>query len=305
MRRILLVFVGTAIIVAAVFAFTDSRETLAPLPEGVQQIEGYLKRSELSRVRRGTHSIRVGSGTITAYLESAQVNLRPLEESVVVLEGVYERNIDPSDPPVFVVQKFVSGGPVTLRRVNLALAGVSIEVPETWDMSEAAGEVQFLPLGATGSVLSVASVPLDQVPFDFKTFVAKPGTGITALPLVVADEVAGLAWAEASQELGVYVRFGSGKVAAGPGVVRLRFPQAEWGPGVKDGSVVDRVLQTLRPTYSASSSSRRSVTGGVTGSGAAKAGQPCGGPAGVLCGAGSYCDVSADPKSGIGVCRAF
>ncbi len=306
MRRLILAIIGTVIIVGVIFFITSTHDVLPPLPQGVQQVSGHLERAELSRVRRGTHKLTAGSGTILAYVESTSVLLRSLEDSDVVLEGMYERNVDPKDPLVLVVSKLVSGGPTTLRPVTIKTPALSLEVPENWRLQSQELVSEFSVDTQTGMILRVESVSMSALPFDFRTFTPVGNAELKVQPTVVANETSALTWDPAFKQLAVYVQFGSGKVAKGPAVVRLAFPNSEWGPGVIKNSVPARVLQTVRGAYSSSSSSSRSgKTGAAAATGSVAVGQPCGGPAGVLCSAGSYCDLSGDPKSGIGVCKGY
>ncbi|MSR86925.1 hypothetical protein EXS70_02010 [Candidatus Peribacteria bacterium] len=86
------------------------KEVEFPVPPGVQTVRAMLQAVPFSLKRRGTHALLASDGKVAAYAESTAVNLRMLEGRQVLLQGVYEKNIDPSAFPVLVVQKVLEGG---------------------------------------------------------------------------------------------------------------------------------------------------------------------------------------------------
>ena len=87
-------------------------------PQGPQTLTGTVVPTTISTSRRGTHVLKA-SGEDIAYLESSTVNLREFQGRSTALRGHYERNIDPEDLPVLVVESIVSSENPFARGVPL------------------------------------------------------------------------------------------------------------------------------------------------------------------------------------------
>lgn len=306
MKRIVaVVYLGTFLLSAC------SREAAFPIPEGVQTVYAVLQPVPFSLQRRGTHALVGADGQIAAYAESTVVNLHALEGRQVGLQGVFERNIDPSMLPVLVVQSVLSGGD-DLRLWTVPALSLSLKVPAAWKGSIRGQNVTFTASGYTLPVLSVAVQPSTSgSPGALYGPIPLPGGSASSPELLVV----GLRKAEAALTDGTWT------VVIYPpptGGKRYLFTfTLQTSTNIDQQLLVYRaVLATVQfpsappPARSSASSVRppipqRSSAGVTEGSSRSRAGgegAPCGGNAGILCPKGYYCAIS-DPVSESGLCR--
>ncbi len=245
------------------------------VPAGPQALEGVLTPVPLSLGRRGTHLLR-SDGTDQAFVESTRVNLRDFEGLRVTVEGLMEPNIDPLALPVLVASG-VTLRTEPVRSWTVQPLHLTLESPVSWEGEAFDDGMRFTAEGSDDTLLMVYRAGLNALP---------PGTrmqvgGRTAS--VVADAGSRTAF-----------------VQTGSGVVAFSFMSAR---GAGDALTPEQmlILRSVRFPQASRSSAPSAPPSVVTGTGAAPF-LPCGGPAGVLCPDGSYCEIT-DPAEGIGQCR--
>jgi hypothetical protein len=253
------------------------------LPDGPQTLTGTLVPAELSLTRRGTHVIEV-NGKDVAYAESASVNLRLYELTDVGVTGTFRLNTDPSDLPVLVV---TSVRPIEIPAVTVDApsVGLTLRVPTEWSMQSFDDGVAFSLTGSATPLLRVARSSLTRLPQGTSMFVAgydavrvdgpdggqtvhlQTGRGVITFTWTPDDDAQTPAFAQLLRTLAV---------RSGPSSL----------PGTSSGIVLPP------PSSSADAGSAASAVAGP---------RPCGGPAGVLCPAGTYCAVNS--PDGVGTCQ--
>lgn len=259
-------------------------QTVQQLPQGTQTLTGTLIPAELSLSRRGTHVLKV-DGEDIAYVESTTVNLRLFELTDVGVTGVFHVNTDPTDLPVLIASN-VHAIDIPAESREIPSLGMTLRVPSDWSMQSFDDGVSFALTGSSTPLLRVMRASITRLPDGTPMFVA----GYNAVRINGED---------GAQTV---------HVMAGRSVVTFT-----WTPD--DEAQTAAFAQMLRTAIvRASSSSARTQTGatmsrasspgGSAGSATSTApGQPCGGPAGVLCPAGSYCAVT--DADGVGTCKAL
>lgn len=251
--------------------------SLLPLPEGPQTLTGTVIPTTISTARRGTHILTQG-GQDVAYLESATVNLRAFQGRSTALRGRFERNIDPKDLPVFIVERVVSSEE-TVRDWSSTALLVSAQLPIRWGLSGTGASVAFIPVGSFIPLVSLQMVTDRPLPSGI-TLNVSGGRGIRFL-----DELSG------EQRIAVERAEGYLEIAFTPQREDdLEQARAEWLAFLRSLRIGDMVM---------TGSSRGARSSASSGS---REGQPCGGIAGILCPAGFYCAIT-DLDQNIGVCR--
>jgi len=229
----------------------------------------------ISTSRRGTHLLKQ-SGRDVAYLESSAVLLRDVQGRLAVLRGVYERNIDASDLPVFVVSVVASAEEATRDWQDTAM-GIRAVIPSRWGVSRVQASLAFIPAGSLMPIVSVAQVGERPVP----SGVALTVGGAPAIRFF--DDISG------EQRIAVPVEKGYIEIAYTPkSEADQDLARAEWLA----------FLRSIRITR-ASAASQPSPTS----SSAFRDRSPCGGIAGILCPSGQFCEIT-DLELNIGVCRS-
>lgn len=269
-----LTFVGALVLLAGLHACTPAAQP-QKIPEGPITMTGVLQTADLSIVRRGTH-VLLQSGEPVYFAESSRIDLRDFEGVDAVFDGHVEYNTDLTELPVLVVSG-ASILEIAMREWAVPDLELFLKAPELWEGHIFENGIRFtLP----GSEHVVASLIHDDSQESLPT-----GT-----PLQIAGRPA--------------VRSGAGGIYTAFIRVRdttiLRFdytPQTSHKDPMSERMFL-RVLRAI--TFTNQPPSPSSVT---TGTGSAS-GVPCGGPAGVLCPTGQYCEVT-DPSTDIGRCRAL
>lgn len=284
-----------------------------PVPEGVQTVRAVLRPVPFSLKRRGMHALIAPDGKMAAYAESVAVNLRALEGREVELQGKFEKNTDPTELPVLIVEKVLDGGEAPSKPWSIPALELSLELPRTWKGAIKGKSASFTASGVTLPILVITQR------------VAPPKAGSNPLygPLPVASSSA------TSELLVVGLRKGTAAMStAGDSWVVVVAPSGSSDGGsetiftflIQTDIAVDQQLSTygdiLRSvefsfTSGAATSSSRSAakrsssspsnTSGSSQSRATGEGMPCGGSAGILCISGMYCKIT-DPVSDSGVC---
>lgn len=244
------------------------------IPQGVQTLSGALQPVDLSLVRRGTH-VLMQDGKQIYYVESSAVNLRQFEGMDVVVKGTVEKNSNDSYLPVLVATE-VKENVVPSRDETVDLLNVKLKVPLDWVKQEFEDGVSYSRTVAGPSILKLYKSTMAYLP--------------SGTPLVIGGERAVRIQKAGSGSVLLHVQNGKD------------FLTISYAPedGMGDADLL-RVLKSVVFTNKSSSSSAGSGAVVVpTGSGS-QAGMPCGGEAGILCPAGSYCGIT-DSATGIGHC---
>ncbi len=242
------------------------------LPQGPQTMTGILVPLPISVSRRGTHAL-MQNGHSTYMVESSTVNLRHFEDVEAVVTGHLEPNIDPDSPAVLVASG-VTLIEIPLRAWTVPAFGFFIDTPPDWNPAFFPDGVRF---SQTGSEVILSIHPSLQ----------------PALPSGNAQQVAGYP--------GVIVT-GSGMqtlfLRRGTQILTFEYHES----ASARGDLFLRILRSVR--FHAMSSARSVMSSTTTGAVSSAMGAPCGGPAGILCPSGQFCEVT-DTATNIGRCRAL
>ncbi len=287
-------------------ASCGSRER-TPLPQGVQTAYGIVEDAELSLLRRGTHLLIV-NGREEFYLESSAVNLDDVVGSRVRMQGTLQENADPDALPVFVVTEILEREDAMRDWPLPSSFGITLKLPRSWQGRVTDREATFSGSGTSLPLLLITMSTIEKAPFQLS---GSGTTGEQTTPIVIASK---RALRMRNEETGAEeIRIDRGVSVRVPEerVLILKFSASEG----EDMQVLrERILQILSrvsfhgETKSSARSSSPIQTGlpsslrGSSASAAVGAGSPCGGPAGILCPSGQYCDVQ-DLASNIGGCR--
>lgn len=247
-------------------------------PQGVQTLTGTLIPAEISLSRRGTHVLKV-LGDDRAFVESSSVNLRTYELTTVVLTGTFHANMDPNDLPVFIA---TSARLIDLptRTVDLPSVGLRVNVPPDWAVQHFDDGAAFSVTGSTVVLLRIMRSSLPRLPGGTVMFIGSYDAVRVNAP--AGDQI-------------VHVQVGRAVITF------------TWTPH-DDESLTPAFVQVLRTMTALASSSSAAQSGSAlpppsspsAGTGSTPRAQPCGGPAGVLCPAGSFCSVTE--ADGVGTC---
>ena len=252
---------------------------LPPLPTGPQTLTGVVLPSPVSLDRRGTHILRV-EGEGKAFLESPRIHIVPFEGRTVGVTGHFERNIDPLDLPVLIVDR-VYTTKNDAKMTSLDAAGLSVRAPTGWVASQESGTLLFHLTGSTVAILSISLERTGGAPAIGQPVSVGRESGIRTI-----DEKTG------AQTITL--------LRADRRVVFLFTPKGsrEQMEDLRQG-FLSLLASVSFSTQSSSSSKTSSLP--LTGSGAGS-GRPCGGAAGILCPTSEYCEVT-DRATSIGICR--
>ena len=262
------------LVVSTVLLSSCGGGVLPPLPSGEQTVTGILKAAELSAVRRGSHIIEQ-EGVDVYYAESSLINLREYQGKRVTLRGVFEHNTNPEDLAVLVAETIVDIEETSEEHI-LSVIGVTITTPVQWKLVKREGKYQFHLEEEDADALLVVWQESGELLPDGGVPIVVDATRATRL----VDDLSGTHIVAVKRK---------GKI------LNLRF-----SPGTRANA--DRLhedfIEVLKSIELKSSS-----TGGIDPSfGTGSLGTPCGGPAGILCPEGSFCDVQSF-DDGVGKCR--
>lgn len=265
--------------IVSLLAFTACAQesVLPPLPEGPQTLTGTVIPTTISTARRGSYVLKQ-SGQDIAYLESATVNLREFQGRSAALKGHFERNIDPEDLPVLVVESVVSSEE-SVREWNSSALSLHAQVPIRWGFSGTGTSVAFIPVGTLRPLVSLQMMEGKPLPSGITLSIG----GAKAIRFL--DELSG------EQRIAIERAQGYLEIAFTPQREDdLEQARSEWLA----------FLRSLRIGGAALVGSSRAAASSLPAG--SRDGQPCGGIAGILCPAGSYCAIT-DLEQNIGVCR--
>lgn len=234
---------------------------------------GMLVGTGVSLVRRGTH-VLVARGKTAFYMESKTLNLQEYAGKRVHVTGTLQANVSPKYLPILSVSAIEAVDPEEgTKQWTLSDLSLTFAAPESWQGTSTSRSASFIDtMGGSGTVLTVDAIAAGGLPAGIPAVVA----GNVAVKL--RDVPAG------GEELQI--------LHAGQ-VIRLKFTPSADAAGLQHQQY-EALLASMAFQASSSSSSAVSGTGSVQ--------QPCGGPAGILCPAGQYCDVF-DTQANIGKCK--
>lgn len=255
------------------------------LPTGIQTVEGKLKPAELSRVRRGTHVIEI-DGDDEYYAESSVVPLRAYQGKNVTLRGTFAPNVDDSYLPVLVVDSILDVEETAEEHVLEDLT-VTLQAPILWKPRKVDESVEFT-MGDMGPViLTIQNEKTDELPEGGEPIVVGTKRAVRMKDALTGNEI-------------ITVQRSSTMVT-----VFTLSPNVEDVEPEEFASDWFDVLQSVSfqgtPGSGMGAGAASSGAGGTNTS--AATGTPCGGPAGILCPSGMYCEITNFSEN-IGRCRA-
>jgi len=259
------------------------------LPTGEQRVIGTLEQAPFSSIRRGTHVLSQ-DGEDVYFVESLTLNLRTYEGKEVELVGTLEHNSDPSALPVLVVSQVLSSAVDGARSWTIPLLSLTMTTPAVWNANIEQDTVRFTASGSAKTTLIVTAVQQSDAVFTASANAAFT-VGSRRAVRVPGDRVDTVFL---ERQPG-----GSGTVP----VLRFTFDTA-LSP---DDGVRERLEKSIVSSVvfkGDSASSRSSASSRPQSSASGSTGMPCGGPAGILCPAGQYCNIT-DLTTDSGRCRAW
>lgn len=251
-------------------ACAQQPSTNPPLPEGIQEISGYLIPAELSLVRRGTHLL-LNEGIQRYFVESKVTSLQTFEGKEVMIRGTLKQNTDATKLPVLLVEE-IREQEEAWKKVSIQSMGLTMEIPPEWNIEKTErDEVRLIPLSSTKAIVRISKE--DQQ--------AREGT-----PIRVGNQSGKRVL---NEETGVQEIF----IPDRDFIIVMRFIPEDPDRLLEERMAFLRLLQSIEWHASSSESNLSSS--------AKEYGAPCGGSAGVLCPESFYCEI-ADFKEGIGRC---
>ncbi len=235
---------------------------------------GVLVAAELSVVRRGSH-VLVQNGEDQYFVESADHNLRQLQNKLVTLTGILELNADPYDLPVFVVKDIVDIEE-TVQTVRIPGLKMTLQIPVEWRKVPAGGETQFFH--EDGEIIATI----------FKERETDLPEG--GVPMVIGAERAVRLIDEFSGNQIVTVK-------RGEVLITLFYTPKKRADAERLRAQWLEVLNSVEFT-------EKSLGDDDVPTGTGSLGIPCGGIAGILCPDGQYCNID-NMEENIGHCRAI
>lgn len=300
----------TIIILASILLLSGcGKNAEFPIPPGIQTIRAILKPVPFSLKRRGTHALIASDGQMAAYAESSAVNLHSLEGREVEFQGIFEKNTNPADLPVFVVQKVIEGGNEDMRPWAIPSLSLSLQLPRNWKGTLQGKSASFTAPDSTDPLLTITVRSMASLS-------DSPMYGPAPLPMESDGDmlVVGLRKATAAFSAGHAswtVTVPEPLTPEGNLEVVFTFAVRPDLPTDQQLSSYRNILRSVTFSFTGtssvqSSSSARffrssSSSAGSAQSRAAGDGAPCGGIAGILCPSGLYCRI-IDPASDSGLC---
>ncbi len=278
MRKLPLAIIAAALTTVTVLAACNGGggETAAQYTYGPMSQTGVLVGTGVSLVRRGTHAL-YADGKAAFLLESKTLNLQEFAGKRVFVTGDLQRNVHEKYLPVLAVTSVVvAEHEETMKEWKLPALNLTFSAPESWQATAAERSISFIAAdGGSGTVFTLDAIDASGLP--------------EGIPAVVAGNVA--VKMRNAPPGGEEVH-----ILRGGQVIRVKF-----SPIALELSAQRLQYAAVMGSMTFASSSSSSSAG--TGSGTSTGVQPCGGPAGILCPAGQYCDVF-DPQQNIGKCRS-
>lgn len=267
MRRSLLLILPLLLV-----ACTPEPSPPPPLPTGIQTVSGMLVSAPFDLMRRGSHVLRKDDNDLY-FVESQTVNLRAFENKSVEIKGLMEANTEPSLLPVLLATD-VKLLTEDTRSVTLTSLNLSCRIPSDWEKTGSDIVTQFIPTGMAAPLVTIRKEAGTTLP---------PGS-----PFLLAGRHGVRTVNTVTQAQTVTILDGTSLLTFSffPDPASLTdLLRAQWSS----------FLDSVQFTSSSSSLSAASSSSVVEGT-------PCGGEAGILCPAGSYCAIS-DFKLNVGRCK--
>lgn len=252
-------------------ACTEQPGADLPLLTGTQEVSGYLVPAELSLVRRGTHLL-MNKGIEQYFVESKMSALRAFEGKEVTIRGTLEANADGTSLPVLIVEEIMTNE-APWKKISLAFMGIALEIPSEWRMEDLGQEILFIPASSNKAIVRIAR--------------EEGALSVSGSPLRVGGRRAVRIMDEESGEQRIMVTEMLPPIS-------IVFTPHEPEHLFEERTSFLRLLNSLEWLTAAATQSRSSLS-------SFDHGAPCGGPAGVLCPKGFYCEIK-DFKEGIGKC---
>lgn len=256
----------------------SKRSTENAIQVGPITATGTLIPAEVSLVRRGSHALVI-EGKSRYFVESKTENLREYEGRIVSVRGTLEQNTKKGDLPFIIAESISSNvGGEGLRIWNIPALNLRVTTPEPWKGKIQGSTASFGLEGEANPLLTIRLMSGTTLPKG-SSFYVKNRPAVKTEP-------------ESSTVQEIYVLERST-------ILQIHFdPSTQKSITSADEARVltaefDRVLSELSFL---TDTKLKSLT---TGSGSHTA---CGGPAGILCETGFYCDVGQGTE-GIGICK--
>lgn len=248
------------------------------IPYGPLTATGTLLPTDVSLVRRGTHLLSV-NGKSEFYVESRSQNLQEFEGQTVTVEGILEPNTGKNDLPVVLLTSVKRAyGDEGLHIWNIPALNVRIIAPDNWQGKIEKGVATFSLPGESSSLLTVQHLSGSTLPQGSSFYIKNRRATRTEDSLSTVQEIF---------------------VLEKDSIISFVFdPSTQESLETADeGKIAEAQFERLIADIVFLSDEK--FTQQVTGSGS---GTPCGGPAGLLCPGGYYCDIN-DAAMQIGKCR--
>lgn len=308
----------SSIMFVLLIALTACSRVITTIPVGIQTMTGVLLPTEISIIRRGTHTLTLPVGE-RYYVESKAVNLSRHEGQTVAVRGVIEPNADAASAPVLVTESVTPFAFAEARLVTLPALGVTLRVPKGWREDIQGSSARFSESGslAASAILSIFLQSERDLAYDPRTLKLRtdssrrpPGTEL--MPLLIGTlRAVHLSSSDGVESLHLATPL-TAKRGSGLTVLTLLFRPHEPRTTSFDPTfmtVAHSVTFGAVTGTGSSLSSRSGVVGAYghtpllrTETGSLSHGVPCGGPAGILCAKGQFCVVT-DRESNIGRCK--
>jgi len=293
-----------AAIVLFGFPLAGCQKTIVDLPKGVQTVEGTVEDAEISLVRRGTH-VLTDEGKELYFLESAKVDLRDYVGSRATVKGLVQANTDAKWLPVLIVEEITEQSEGQKVHAFPAL-GISLQVPALWQLhTQGSGSIFNLP-GQLQPILTIVEDDFDDIPYDF--FGDSSTEEQEMVPVIIASKRALRVTEKETGTMSIHIDRGISTAPTKKRVITIQFKPENPDDAKASNELFLRIIQSLKFTGEVRSSTAAAATKGTSASSSAgndsspAAGKPCGGPAGILCPTGFYCDVQ-DLQTNIGKCK--
>lgn len=276
MVRLKTFMIVTGISLAAV-TMSGCKKDVPTYNFGPTSATGTLIRADVSLIRRGSHTLVVESKK-KYYVESRSQNLRDFEGRIVFITGTLEPNTDENELPVLVAEHVK--GPTAnedLKRFEVPALNIRLGVPESWKGTIANGAASFALQGEGEPLMTIKNMSGTSLPAGSTLFIKNRRTsridtvgGATDLFILDQNTIVQIHFDAATQK---------------------NIPTKEEADIL--AAQFERVLSTI------SFINDRDVITPTTGTGS---GNVCGGPAGLVCGTGYFCNIT-DFENRIGTCR--
>lgn len=235
---------------------------------------GTIAATGASLYRRGTHLLLM-EGSPRFFLESKSVNLSEYQDAAVVVRGELSLNTHKKYLPVInvsSVERASESHENLLQKYDVGALALSLEAPSAWKSSLKDGRLTFTHKSEDQPFIAIELLDSVEAP--------------EGIPVRIDGQNGVRVVEEGSSVHRVYVRRGGALISL------FTFgPKGDASSGERDA------FYTMLQSIKFHEVSDEEVEEDNSGSG-----QPCGGPAGVICPEGEYCKI-VEIDTGIGVCR--